>query len=472
MDFLFSKRTRVFLIIWLGQFLSIIGSGMTSFVLGIWVYQRQASTGQFSTVVLAASLPGILMGPFAGALVDKWDKRRTMILAVLGQAAATLVLSALFATNRIESYWQVYPAIILIAVCGAFQWPALSAACAVLVPKEHYSQAGALWQLNQAAVMIASPMIAAALLPIARIEGIVLFDAVTYAFALGSLFFVRIPNPAPTTESEDADARGGTAIAFLRQVAEGWRYIRLRPALLQLLAYMLFFNIVLDMVQIVVMPLAVKDGTATRLASIMASSAVGMVVGSVIMAVWSGPRKKIGGVLLSGTLLGAALAAAGPQQNPVWLAAAFFFFAMCIPSGMSSAGAIWLSKTAHDVLGRVTATTTTMTQLCFPVACVIAPFLTDRVFVPLLVPDGTLASTVVGALFGTGPQRGVGLLLTAMGLTTIALSVIAWASPRLRRIEDELPEMSTPPIDMSVPEASAAPRLVLASQAVAVGENK
>src|SRR5262245_6486672 len=84
MHFLFSKRTRVFLIIWLGQFLSIIGSGMTSFVLGIWVYQRHSSTGQFSTVVLAASLPGILMGPFAGALVDKWDKRRTMIAAVIG----------------------------------------------------------------------------------------------------------------------------------------------------------------------------------------------------------------------------------------------------------------------------------------------------------------------------------------------------------------------------------------------------
>jgi len=470
MNFLFSKRTRVFLIIWLGQFLSIIGSGMTSFVLGIWVYQRHSSTGQFSTVVLAASLPGILMGPFAGALVDKWDKRRTMILAVLGQAVSTLALSALFATNRIESYWQVYPAIILIAVCGAFQWPALSAACAVLVPKEHYSQAGALWQLNQAAVMIASPMIAAALLPIAKIEGIVLFDAATYVFALGSLFFVRIPNPELSGENEDAG--GGRVVAFLRQVAQGWRYIKLRPALLRLLAYTLYFNIVLDMVQIVVMPLAVKDGTPTRLASIMAASAFGMVAGSMVMAVWSGPRKKIVGVLSSGALLGAALVVAGPQQNPVWLAASFFLFATCIPFGLSSASAIWLSKTAHDVIGRVTATTTTLAQLCFPAACVIAPFLTDRVFVPLLVRDGALSSSAVGALFGTGPQRGVGLLLTAMGLTTIALSIVACASPRLRLIEDELPEMSTPPIEVSTPEASAAPGMVLASQAVAVGENK
>ena len=469
MHFLFAKRTRVFLIIWLGQFLSIIGSGMTSFVLGIWVFQRHSSTTQFSTVVLAASLPGILMGPFAGAFVDKWDKRKTMILAVIGQAIATLALAALFATNRIESYWQVYPAIILIAVCGAFQWPALSAACAVLVPKEHYSQAGALWQLNQAAVMIVSPMLAAALLPIAKIQGIVLFDAATYIFALGSLFFIRIPNPEPSGESEAADTSRGKVAAFLDEVAQGFRYIKSRRALLQLLVYTLYFNIVLDMVQIIVMPLAVKDGTPTRLASIMAASAFGMVAGSVIMAVWSGPAKKIHGVLWSGAGLGAALVLAGPQQNPIWLAASFFLFALCIPMGTSSGGAIWLSKTSHDLVGRVTSTTTTMAQLCFPVACVIAPFLTDRVFGPLLVDGGSLAPTAIGAIFGTGPQRGIGMLLTAMGLTTIALTIAAFASPRLRFIEDELPEMSTPPIELSVAEA---PGLVLANQAVTVGENQ
>ena len=258
----------------------------------------------------------------------------------------------------------MYPAIILIAVCGAFQWPVLSAACAVLVPKEHYSQAGALWQLNQAAVMIVSPMLAAALLPIAKIQGIVLFDAATYIFALTSLFFIRIPNPEPSGESEEADAGRGKVAAFLGEVAQGFRYITSRRALLQLLIYTLYFNIVLDMLQIIVMPLAVKDGTPTRLASIMAASAFGMVAGSMIMAVWSGPKKKINAVLLSGTGLGAALVIAGPQQHPLWLAASFFLFAMCIPMGLSSAGAIWLSKTAHDLVGRVTATTTTFAQLC------------------------------------------------------------------------------------------------------------
>ncbi len=245
--FLVSKKTRPFLTIWLGQFLSIIGSGMTSFVMAIWAYQQNWSTGQFSTVVLAAALPGILMGPFAGALVDRWDKRLTMLGAVAGQAISTLALALLFATNRIESYWQVYPAIILIAVCAAFQYPALSAACAVLVPKDFYSQAGGLWQLNQAAVMIISPMLAAAMLPLVKMQGIILFDALSYLFAFASLILVKFRSAPLESETEPVDRSGGVLVSFLRQVAQGWLYIKSRRGLVQLLAYFLFYNLVLDM---------------------------------------------------------------------------------------------------------------------------------------------------------------------------------------------------------------------------------
>ena len=469
-NFFTSKQTRGFLLIWFGQFLSIIGSGMTSFVLAIWSYQKSWSTGHFSTIVLAASLPGILIGPFAGALVDRWDKRRTMIAAVVGQAISTLGLAALFATNQIDSYWQIYPAIILIAVCGAFQWPALSAAWAVLVPKEYYSQSGALWQLNQAAVMILSPLLAVALMPYVKIQGIVLFDALSYTFAIVTLILVYIP-PIPKDESTDtAVETGGPVLVFLRQVAQGWLYIKARPALLQLLAYSLVFNLVLDMVQIVVMPLAVKGGTPGRLAGIMAASALGMVVGSVGMAAWSGPQRRITGVLGSGVISGLALAAAGPLQNPYLVAGAFFCFTLCIPAGQTSAAAIWLSKTARDLMGRVTATTNMLTQLCFPLGCFIAPILTDRVFGPILAPQGLLAGTIVGTIYGVGEQRGVALLLTVMGGTTILAAVVAWASSTVRNIERDLPDISEPEPEPE-PETLTSPDLIMTNQAAAGGEN-
>jgi DHA3 family macrolide efflux protein-like MFS transporter len=472
--FLVSKKTRPFLTIWLGQFLSIIGSGMTSFVMAIWSYQRHWSTGQFSTVVLAAALPGIIMAPFAGALVDRWDKRLTMMGAVAGQAISTLVLALLFATNKIDSYWQVYPAIILIAVCAAFQYPALSAACAVLVPKDFYSQAGGLWQLNQAAVMIVSPILAAALLPTVHMQGIILFDALSYLFAFGSLVLIRIPSAASEESNADADA---PAIPFLRQVAQGWLYIKSRRGLLQLLAYFLFFNLILDMVQIVVMPLAVKGGTPQRLASLMVSSAIGMVCGGAMMAAWSGPKNRVLGVLASGVLVGGALILAGPQQNPLFLAVAFFLFTLFIPLGQSSAGAIWLNKTPRELLGRVTATTSSLSQLCFPLACFVAPALTDPLFVPLLAPGGRLSTGPIAAFFGVGPQRGVGLLLTVMGLVTVLLSLAAAASKPLRRLEAELPEMSSLDEDdsalgQSTPAESKPADVMIARQVLVTGENQ
>jgi DHA3 family macrolide efflux protein-like MFS transporter len=416
---------------------------MTSFVLAIWTFERNWSTGQFSTVVLAAALPNILMAPFAGALVDRWDKRRTLMWSVIGQSVATFVLATLFATGRIHTYWQIYPAIILIALCGSFQNPALGAASAVLLSKESYSQASAMWQLNSVAVMIISPLLAAALLPIVNMQGIVLFDALSYLFALIALFVVRIPNPS-NTQDNDADSQDRSPGGFLRQVIKGWSYIQDRRPLLYLLVYGLFIDLVLDMVQIAVMPLSVRGGSAGRLASVMAASAFGMVAGTVLMTLWPGPKRRIGGVLGSGAVIGAMLVLAGTQRNAITQAVAFFLFTLFIPFNQSCSGAIWLSKTARELMGRVTATTSMFAQLCFPLACFITPLLTDRIFVPLLVPGGTLSTTPLAAIFGVGQQRGVGLLLAVMGLGMCIVSLTAYANRKLRCIETDLPEMSCP----------------------------
>ncbi len=204
----------------------------------------------------------------------------------------------------------------------------------------------------------------------------------------------------------------------------------------------------------------------------MVASALGMVCGGAMMAAWSGPKNRVLGVLSSGVLVGGALAVAGPQQNPILLAAAFFGFTLFIPLGQSCAGAIWLNKTPRDLLGRVTATTSTLTQLCFPVACFIAPTLADQLFVPLLTQGGQLSTGPIASLFGVGPQRGVGLLLSAMGVVTILLTLAAGASQSLRRIEADLPEISTPEEDDSVQIVHAAPELNIARQALAAGENQ
>jgi DHA3 family macrolide efflux protein-like MFS transporter len=453
--FFSTRQTRGFLIIWTGQSLSVIGSGMTSFVLAIWTYERQWSTSQFATIVLAASLPAIVMAPFAGALIDRWNKRTTLAFAVAGQAIATGVVSLMFSTHRIETYWQIYPAIIVIAVCGSFQGPALATIGSALLPEELYSRASGLWQLNQAAVMIISPVLAVIIMPFVRIEGVILFDALSYIFAIVSLWLVHFPRPVLAGQAQTMEAQR-TVRVFLQEVAAGWRYIRTRSALLQLLAYTLFLNLIYDMVQILVLPLAVKGGTPGKLASLMSLSAFGMVGGSVIMSIWKGPSRQIFGVLLSGFMVGLALLAAGPQQSQTWLALSFFAFTFFIPLGQSTGGAIWMRKSDPAVLGRVTATTSMLIQLCFPAACFVAPVLADHVVGPLLAPGGALVGGPIAAVFGVGIQRGVGLLISTMGAAAMLISVLFFMNRRFRSVEDDLPDMANRQADWAATETSEA----------------
>lgn len=455
-NFFSTYRTRAFLYVWFGQLLSVVGSGMTSFVLAIWTYKQNASTAQFAIVVLAAALPSIIMAPFAGTLVDRWDSRKVMAWSVAGQAVSTFVLALLFFNGTNLVYWQIYPAVVVVALCGAFQGPALTTAGTALLPESLYSRATGLWQLNQAAVMIVSPIIAAAIMNIVSIGWIVVFDGLSYAFALLSLLSLREPIRAPAGPIAQT-AGGGVLAKFFRDMGEGWRFIRMHRSLTHMLTFGLFVNLVYDVVQILALPLTVKEGTAGDLAWLMALSAAGMVVGSVVMAVWSGPRNNVTAIAVSALGVGLALVLAGLQKAPLALAACFFVFSLFIPLGQTASGALWMRKTQPAVLGRVTATTSMLVQMCFPLAVLIAPWLADEIFQPLLTGGGNWAVT----LFGSGPQRGVGLLLSVVGILTVLFTVLAWLDPRIRRIDALMADVSHEALDHDDANAAENARIEL-----------
>jgi len=452
-NFFSTPKTRAFLYVWFGQFLSVIGSGMTSFVLAIWTYQLNASTAQFATVVFAAAFPSIVMAPFAGTLVDRWDSRKVLAWSVAGQAAATALLAGQFAFGDGLVYWHIYPAIVVVAVCGAFQGPALTTVGTALLPEHLYSRATGLWQLNQAAVMIVSPIIAAAIMHFVNISGIVAFDTASYVFAMASLLCLRKPIRVQVKEAGDP-ATHGAVMRFLHDMSAGWLFIRRHRSLTHLLVFSLFVNLVYDIVQILALPLTVKEGAPGDLAWLMALSATGMVVGSVVMAVWKGPRSQVAGVVASAVGVGAALFVAGLQRSTLPLIVCFFFFSLAIPLGQTMSGALWMRKTEPDLLGRVSATTTMLTQLCFPLACVIAPLLADHVFQPLLISGHW---PWIASVFGTGAQRGVGVLLSLMGLLTLACAGVAWLDRPIRQVEILMRNVSRPDGDANedagVPEA-------------------
>jgi DHA3 family macrolide efflux protein-like MFS transporter len=146
---------RAFMIVWLGQLISLVGSGLSSFALGLWVYQRSGSVTQFALIALCAVLPRIVLAPLAGALVDRWDRRMVMILSDAGASLSTLILALLLLAGQL-AVWQVYLAVALSAGCAAFQEPAYAAALTQLVPRDGFGRANGMVQLAQAAADIAA----------------------------------------------------------------------------------------------------------------------------------------------------------------------------------------------------------------------------------------------------------------------------------------------------------------------------
>src|SRR5919106_3757646 len=169
------RGVRTLIIVWLGQLVSLVGSGVTGFALSIWVYQRTGSATQFALIAFCGVLPIVLLSPLAGALVDRWDHRWTMILSVIGGALSTLVLALLLTAGRLE-IWHIYVVATINSTLTAFQWPAYIAATTLLVPKQHLGRAGGMLQMGQAIVQLSAPGLGSLLLEIIQLQGVILFE--------------------------------------------------------------------------------------------------------------------------------------------------------------------------------------------------------------------------------------------------------------------------------------------------------
>ncbi len=427
-----SKGIRTFVVIWLGQLVSLTGSGLTGFALGVWVYQRTGSVTQFALISLFTALPGILFSPLAGAFVDRWDRRWAMILSDTGAGVCTLIVALLLLAHRLQ-VWQIYLLMAVSSTFSAFQWPAYSAATTMLVPKEHLGRASGMTQIGQALAQIASPTLAAVLMGIIQVEGVILIDFATFLFAVGTMLAVRIPHPTSTAEGQAGKG------SIFREAAYGWKYITARPGLLGLLLLFATTNFTTGIVQVLFTPLVLSFTTAAALGTILSIGGLGFLIGSVTMGVWGGPKRRIYGIYSFLLLQGLVLFAAGvPPQTAILATAAFlFFFSLPIINGCSQA--IWQSKTAPDVQGRIFAVRRMIAWSSLPLAYLVAGPLADRIFEPLMAQGGALAASV-GRWLGTGKGRGIGLLYILLGTLVLAATAGGYSYPRLRRVEIELPD--------------------------------
>ncbi len=428
------KGMVAFTIIWIGQVVSLLGTTMTNFALAIWAWQI---TGQATTLALVgffAFFPRLLVSPFAGVLVDRWNRKVVMMLSDLAAVSSTVAVLLLFSTGHLQT-WHLYMTGAFSGAFGAFQFPAYSAAVTTMVPRKQYSRASGMLSTARFASNIFSPVAAVILLNVVGTTGILTIDVVTFFVAIGTLLLVHVPQPLVTEEGRKSKG------SLWKESVYGFRYILERPSLLGLLLIFLVINLIFTFANTVLTPMLLArtgNNTAT-LGIVQSATGIGGVAGSIVLSIWGGPKRRIYGVLGScvAAMLGVLLTGLG-QGLYIWTLAAFLgiFF---IPIANGSSQAIWQSKVAPDVQGRVFATRSMIATASVPAAMLLSGFLADRIFEPSMMPEGHLAP-IFKVLVGTGPGAGMAVMFVIAGILGMLVSVGGYAIRVVQNIEVILPD--------------------------------
>ena len=423
----------IFVLVWLGQLVSLLGSRLTNFALDVWVYQQSGSVTQLSFLILFTSLPIVIISPFAGILVDYWNRRWLMILSDSGAALSTLTMVALMVTGKMQ-IWHIYLASVVISSFSAFQWPAYKAATTLLVPKKHLGRASGMTQLAQSLGQLLAPILGGILLGVIQLSGIFVLDLSSCLFALTTLLLVRFPHHKVTRSQQT------NKTSLLTQVLWSFHYLRARSGLLALLLFFASSNFLIGILQILSYPLILSIASPVELGTIMSIGGVGMVTGSLLMSTWGSGQKKYINILSCFMLLeGFSMMLAGLDRSVFLLTIAAFLFFFSVPFVNSCAQVIFQKKVAPDVQGRIFSLNSAISGSCLPLAYFVVGPLADRIFEPLMTANGPLAGSI-GQLIGIGPGRGIALMFILAGTLTVLITVIAYQYTPLRLIEDELPD--------------------------------
>ena len=324
----------VFGLVWVGQVVSLIGNGLTGFALGVWVFQVTGSLTQYSLISVCSRLPGIVVAPIAGALIDRWDRRRAMILSDVGMGLGVLGLALLYFAGRLQ-VWHICLALVITSALSAFQWPAYSAATTMLVAKKHYGRAAGMVQTGEAIGYVASPVLGGVLLLSVHLHGIFLIDCATFLFSIVTLLLVRVPSPVRVAGPETA-----ARTSLLNEVAYGWRYLTSRRGLLALLIYFAVTNFFGGFILVLTTPMVLAFAPPSVLGTVLSVGGVGMLLGGVLMSAWGGPKRRIHGVLGFQLLTGVCFILAGLKPSAALIGAAAFLFFLSLPFINGSSQAI------------------------------------------------------------------------------------------------------------------------------------
>lgn len=371
------KWATRFFTIWTGQAFSLFGSQLVQFALVWWLTQKSGSGTILAVATLVGMLPQIILGPFAGALVDRWNRRIIMMVADGSIALFTLLLAWLFATGRVQ-IWHVYVIMALRALGTAFHFPAMTASTPLMVPEEHLTRISGMNQTLQGLMALVAPPVGALLISVIPTQGVLFVDIGTAMIAILPLLFLSIPQP-----ERKAIASHEKKPSLFQDVREGIAYVRGWPGLVAILFMAVLLNFLLTPTGSLMPLLVTKHFGKGALEFGLTDSAwgLGVIAGGILLGVWGGFKRKIITALIGITGLGAGvMIVASAPANGFFLA----LVAMGIIGVMNSMangplGALLQSIVRSDMQGRVNSLVNSAATAMTPIGLLIAGPVSDLI---------------------------------------------------------------------------------------------
>jgi DHA3 family macrolide efflux protein-like MFS transporter len=426
-----STRLAIYYSLLVTEAVSLIGSQISGYALSIAVFRTTGHATPLALVAFFSTVPSIVLGGFAGALADRFDRRSMMLIANIGFTVCSGLLLLSFGSGAFR-LWHLYALTLGAAVFAALERPAFQASIAMLVPDSRRDRANAVRQITGSAASVIAPAVAGMLYALVGVIGSITIDIATFLVAIAVLAIVRIPRPAETTEGVAMRA------AVWRQVFDGFRYLAARPVLLGFCGYVSAVNLLANVAMVLLTPYVLaRTGRAQLFGVVMAVMSAGGIAGALVISAGGRIGSRMNTVMLGVVAASLFLGLAGVAREAFAIGASLFLMLFALAFTDAPFWSILQAKVAPDLQGRVFAAYLQLIMLTTPLAALVAGPLADRVFEPARRQPIWQS---VGWLVGSGLGAGMGMVFVVAGALVLALSLAVYAIPAVRRLEADLPD--------------------------------
>lgn len=418
---------REFLIIWIGELLAGIGTGMTSFGLGVYVWKLTNSTVDVSMVELMALLPLVLLSPIAGVLADRFDRRLLMIIGDTVSAIGLIAMLIIMKFGTIE-VWQICLCVGFSSTFSSLLDPAFKATLTDLLTKEEYSKATGMMSLASSAKFLISPALAGLVLSYFNIELILMIDILTMVITVTVILAVR--------KSLAVKSIRQGKLNIFKDLKEGWMQLNENKGVKKLVILVTLVCFYMGFVQVLSKPMCLPFMDEKGLGIMQTICGCGTLLAGIFIGTGKLSRNYVNAMGASFVVGGAAMIGFGATMIvPVIAAMGFVFFAT-LPFADTSTNYLIRITIKNEQQGRIWGLIALISQLGYVLAYAISGVLSDYIFIPALRPDGVLADSI-GKVIGTGETRGVSLLIMISGFGLIIIAILVFQSKDIRNLEME-----------------------------------